>query len=203
MVNFLRVSRKDNPRNLFVPTLLHYKLSKNGQILVTVDAKKMEEMNLEYSLKFWLVNNTSSTAATSGSNANGEESNAPAATSSSSSFELIAQMNAPHHDLAITDLSLVADGTMEDSSLLGLVATASGDGTVKVWRGTYESYRNIIRGKDSNERNQEVKTSKFIWKCFYSFQYRQTPIYALTWSNDASMLCIAYDNMITFWNPQT
>lgn len=194
MVNFLRVSRKDNPRNLFVPTLLHYKLSKNGQILVTVDAKKMEEMNLEYSLKFWLVNNVAT------NNSNTEDSNAA---SPSSSFELIAQMNAPHHDLAITDLSLVADGAMEDSSLLGLVATASGDGTVKVWRGTYETYRNVIRGKDANERNQEIKTSKFIWKCFYSFQYRQTPIYALTWSNDASMLCVAYDNIITFWNPQT
>jgi WD40 repeat protein len=165
---------------------------------VTVDVKKTEDIMKEYSLKFWLLNNNKK------EEKEGDLKTVAATEDKDSfSYELIAQMNNPHGDYSITDLSLVTDGKMNDASLMGLVATASVDGTVKVWRGVYETFRNIIKARDNSERNQDLKTTKFLWKCFYSFQYRETPIYSLVWSMDASVLCVAYDNMITFWNPQT
>jgi hypothetical protein len=121
IINFLRVSRKDSAKHLFIPTIIHYKFTKEGIILVTVDCKKGEDVNKEYSLKFWLLSSSSSASVSAIKKEEG-------------GFELVAQMNNPHNELPITSLSVNSIGKYENQSLIGFAATASSDGTVKVWK---------------------------------------------------------------------
>jgi hypothetical protein len=121
IINFLRVSRKDSAKHLFIPTIIHYKFTKEGIILVTIDCKKGEDVNKEYSLKFWLLSSSSSVSASAMKKEEG-------------GYELVAQMNNPHNELPITSLSVNSIGKYENQSLIGFAATASSDGTVKVWK---------------------------------------------------------------------
>ena len=143
--------------------------------------KKHEEMYTEHSLKFWLVD--------------GDKE---------SSHELVSQMNAPHQEQAITALAVGAVGRTSDLSLQGMTATAGADGTVKIWKGAFESVKSMSRAKDASQTGfTDVKNDCFVWKCMYSFQYRVTPVLALAWSIDLSVLAVAHDQVVSLWDPQT
>jgi hypothetical protein len=66
-------------------------------------------------------------------------------------------------------------------------------------RGCFETIKAMIKGNE--KALQDIKSSKFIWKCSYSFQYRNVPVLSLTWSYDSSFLAVAHDNIVSFWNP--
>ncbi len=200
VVNFLRVSRKDSVKNLFVPTITHHKFDPDGQILITVDVRKSEDLICDSSLKFWL--RATSAASSSSSSCS---STAPARDENISyHYELCAQMNNPHQDEAIDALSVISTvASGSENSFVAYAATGSADGIVKVWRGAYEILRSIVKKETINGKPNTVgDVKKFMWKCSYSFQYRNAPVHSLTWSKDTSLLAIAHDNIISFWNPQ-
>lgn len=181
---------------VYVPSITQYATDSSGQYLVTVDVRKGTELeSKDISLKFWQYDATTE------------------------SYQLSAQMENPHGDLLISKLSIGSmksegpDANAKDSMIL--VATASQDGTVKVWHGNYvyndNQADNVLHNTKkaantaSNTANNSISSGKFVlrWKCAYSFCYRSSPVTGLCWSQDGSMLVLAHENLISFWDPMT
>ena len=96
-----------------------------------------------------------------------------------------------------------------------LVATASLDGTVKVWQRlsaasmAASTATTIVQQQtgDSNKQQQRSKlplssSALLRYKCLYSFTYRPGMlIHRMVFSQDNSTLAIPYGNLLTFWDP--
>jgi len=202
IVYFNRVSRKDSNKTLYVPSIPLYTFDTTGKVLITMDVMQGEELDKQYSLKFWEY----------GPYTNPKKVYFPP------SYQLLTQLTAPHGRYPITQMKLHTSFPENKDYPIYSLATGSYDGTVKVWRGEYiaqKPMKNIFQkikktnGKEDKqvaaaEAEEEAKlTYKLTWKCAYSFQYRQTFVNAITWSPDGSVLIIAYEHLITFWDPET
>ena len=183
VTHFNRVSRKDSSEHLYVPSIMQHVYDSSGKFLVTIDIRKGEEMSEqpgqqgEVSLKFWEYNTSTET------------------------YELSAQMENPHGcNAMITDVKIIVvlpnksdnhavlNANHGSGDMMVLVATASDDGVVKVWRGNYHNtvdtdnvtHKTQARnhnntsssGSGNNTATTELQGLKIRWKCSYSFQYR-------------------------------
>ena len=92
-------------------------------------------------------------------------------------YRLSAQMDSPHQHFRLTDISLSINPFT--------CASASVDGTVKVWKGS-----------SSNNSNNSLD-----WKCSYSFRYRDCPVTSLCFSSDGSVMVVAHQNLCSIWDP--
>lgn len=119
-------------------------------------------------------------------------------------------MNNPHGFASITSLSFIGEGCSNstttssyygDSNHKGNITcgTSSVDGVVKIWKA-------IVHSSDektlaSNSTTTTCYDTSYQWTCAYSFNYRDGPASALTFCKDGSLFSVAYDNLISFWDP--
>lgn len=175
VLNFTRISRKDAGSKIYTPSITRFAFAEN--ILVTVDVRRGEEMPKEYSLKFWERRETASATG----RAVGEEED----------FVITGQVAAPHGDRSITSLTI--------SSAL-LVATGCSNGMVKVWRQKPVTQMTSEHDPESQSNKHHFRMK---WTCLYSFQYRIAPCLAMAFSLDNSLLAVAHEQLVTFWDPNT
>jgi WD40 repeat protein len=91
----------------------------------------------------------------------------------------VAQMDRPH------GLQRVVSVCMQQGDV-GCVTSAT-DGSVKLWTTTAAS-----------DANSDAEPQ---WVCRFSFTYRECPVNAVQFSQDASLLALAHENVVSFWDP--
>lgn len=207
-----RVSRKDPGVKMYLPSITRFALDTTGRLLVTIDVKRGEEMPKEYSLKIWEW--FPAPVGTANKDNSSQES-------SKGQYRIVAQLDKPHGDHAITALTITPNrssvqnnNSSNDLVLAGVtIATGSSDGTVKLWTRKLPSqdptpvhtnnHNNSSNGSQSSVAQTKKHVQKLLWYCQAAFQYRIAPVLALTFSNDASLLILAHDHLITCWDPVT
>ncbi len=77
------------------------------------------------------------------------------------------------------------------------VVTTSIDGTFKIWQ--LEDIATTVKGRTTADATTHKPTR--IWSCCGSGDYRSMPVTSAAYSNDGSVLAVAYKQIITLWNP--
>lgn len=86
-------------------------------------------------------------------------------------------MDSTHLGFRVSDVALSCSGDT--------CASASVDGTVKVWRSC----------SNNNDDNKDD------WRCAYSFKYRDSPVGSVCFSRDGSVLAVAHQHLLSLWDP--
>eukprot|EP01032_Pedospumella_encystans_P012327 gene12327-14270_t len=209
IVDYTRVSKKEANSKMFVPSISHSQFLKHqlGWFLGTVDVRKGSELEAECSLKFFEWSDVQS------------------------KYRLGAQMDNPHGPHRVTSLAFAGASSSADDNTNNnnnaspvLAATASVDGTVKVWR----AERNDVSAPptlstSAKQRQQQLTVSNtsansgnsagsageteaalpLKWVCAYSFKYRDSPATSLAFSRDGTLLAVAHRNLLSLWDPAT
>lgn len=75
-----------------------------------------------------------------------------------------------------------------------LFATGSDDGVFKTWE---------LQERDPDPSMTAATQQTLIWTCKSAGIYRQCPCQCVRFSQDGSMLAVAYQQIITLWDPFT
>jgi len=194
VVDFTRVSKKEANSKMYVPSISHSQFlthSSMGSFMATVDVRKGVELEAENSLKFWEWSDVSA------------------------KYRLGAQMDNPHGPVRITALSFAgagSNGAMLQRNAV-MCATASVDGTVKVWRAerseiapqptlSTTAKRQATHGTRVSA-DDEASVRPIKWTCSYSFKYRDTSATSVCFSRDGSLLAVTHRNLLSLWDPLT
>lgn len=135
-------------------------------------------------------------------------------------------MDNPHGPHRVTSLafagasSFAEENANSNNSSPVLAATASVDGTVKVWR----AERNDVSAPptlstSAKQRQQQLTATNtsansgstseteaalpLKWVCAYSFKYRDSPATSVAFSRDGTLLAVAHRNLLSLWDPAT
>eukprot|EP00598_Pedospumella_elongata_P003987 CAMPEP_0184981850 /NCGR_PEP_ID=MMETSP1098-20130426/11438_1 /TAXON_ID=89044 /ORGANISM="Spumella elongata, Strain CCAP 955/1" /LENGTH=1398 /DNA_ID=CAMNT_0027505457 /DNA_START=27 /DNA_END=4223 /DNA_ORIENTATION=+ len=206
IVDYTRVSKKEANSKMFVPSISHSQFLKHqlGWFLGTVDVRKGSELEAECSLKFFEWSDVQS------------------------KYRLGAQMDNPHGPHRVTSLAFAGASSSADDNINNnnnaspvLAATASVDGTVKVWRAerndvsapptltTSAKQRQqqlTVSNTSANSGNSAGETEAALplkWLCAYSFKYRDSPATSVAFSRDGTLLAVAHRNLLSLWDPAT
>ena len=123
ITDYTRVSGKEAHTQLFVPSVTLFKFYRyhREHVLCTLDTRRSEGTEAEFSLKFWYWH------------------------IASHSYKLAAQVDRPHGSHRVTSLDVGADraAVVETEGVEGskkvLCITSAVDGSVKVWRSVLSS----------------------------------------------------------------
>ena len=136
-------------------------------------------------------------------------------------------MDNPHGPHRVTSLAFAGASSSADETSSNnnaspvLAATASVDGTVKVWRAerndvsapptlsTSAKQRQqqlTVSNTSANSGNSAGETDAALplkWVCAYSFKYRDSPATSVAFSRDGTLLAVAHRNLLSLWDPAT
>lgn len=180
VTDYTRVSRAEYYSQIYAPSLTLFEIitiAGIGHFMVTVDARRGEELDPESSLKFWQWNE------------------------SKNCYRVSAQVDNPHGSgvrLSGIAVSPVFYKTIVEDSIRGahqasyvLCVTTAVNGTIKFWQGIQQLVNEAYNGDVLPLR----------WTCLFSFCYRECPTRGVTFSKDGSLLALAFQSSVSLWQP--